>query len=202
MIYKLITMKKIFFIGVFCASMAFVACSNGKEQGQAESQNGINSTNKTEKVTKTSEPVTDCTSDELAELSQILKIEATNQDDIKLFRELASWSDTPYKSAGVDKDGADCSGFVVTVFKNVYDVKLPRKTVDIYGKVNTISKDDAQAGDLVFFNTDGKTDETPNYMGIYLKDNRFVIMSSKGFKAESLESSYYKKNFVCVGRVE
>lgn len=196
------TMKKIIFIGAFCASMALVACSSGNEQGQTESRNGASSTDKTENVTKKSEPVTDCTSDELAELSQTLKVEATNQDDIKLFREVASWSNTPYKSAGMDKDGADCSGFVVTVFKNVYDIKLPRKTVDIYGKVNTISKDDAKAGDLVFFNTDGKTDETPNYMGIYLKDNRFVIMSSKGFKTESLESSYYKKNFVCVGRVE
>ena len=65
-----------------------------------------------------------------------------------------------------------------------------------------IDLEDAESGDLVFFRTDGKTNQTPNYMGIYLKENRFVVMSSKGLKFESMSSSYYKKNFVCAATIE
>lgn len=192
-------MKKQLLIYVFCASFAWTACSGSNEQ---ETSASSKESDKTTEVTKEKEPAIHCSGLELSDLSRQLNVNVTNDDDIKLFREIASWVGAPYKSAGVDKSGADCSGFVDAVFNQVYGIKLPRQTAKIYEQIRSVSKEDAQSGDLVFFRTDGKISQTPNYLGIYLKENRFAVMSSKGFKIESLESSYYKKNFVCVGRVK
>lgn len=145
---------------------------------------------------------TDVSSSELDQLSSLLGVTVGQGDDLALFREIASWADTPFKSAGTDKSGADCSGFVGAVYQKVYNIGLPRQTSSIYDKSSRIDSTKAKSGDLVFFRTDGKTNQTPNYMGIYLKDNRIAVMSSKGLKFESLSSSYYKKNFVCAGVVK
>ena len=139
---------------------------------------------------------------ELDRLSTTLGITVEQEDDVELFREVATWVGTPYKSAGADKNGADCSGFVNAVYDKVYNISLPRQTSKIYERSSRIDLEDAKAGDLVFFRTDGKTNQTPNYMGIYLKENRFVVMSSKGLKFENMSSSYYKKNFVCAATIE
>lgn len=179
--------------------MAFIAnsCSGSSESAsKSESENEI--------VEVPDKPVhrIKYASLELDKLSTTLGINVEQNDDVELFREIASWVGTPYKSAGSDKNGADCSGFVNAVYGKVYNISLPRQTAKIYERSSRISLENVESGDLVFFRTDGKTDQTPNYMGIYLKDNRFAVMSSKGLKFESMSSSYYKKNFVCAAAIE
>lgn len=192
-------MRKVLFIGLVCSGLALTAnsCSGSSESA---------STTESEKTTvdEPEKPVKKVryASLELDRLSTTLGITVEQEDDVELFREVATWIGTPYKSAGADKNGADCSGFVNAVYDKVYSISLPRQTSKIYERSSRIDLENAKAGDLVFFRTDGKTNQTPNYMGIYLKENRFVVMSSKGLKFENMSSSYYKKNFVCAATIK
>lgn len=191
-------MRKVLFIGFVCSVLALAAnsCSGSSESTSKTESNEVT-------VDKPEKPVKKVryASLELDRLSTTLGITVKQEDDVELFREVATWVGTPYKSAGADKSGADCSGFVNAVYDKVYSISLPRQTSKIYERSSRIDLEDAKAGDLVFFRTDGKTNQTPNYMGIYLKENRFVVMSSKGLKFENMSSSYYKKNFVCAATI-
>ncbi len=173
------------------------SCS-GSSEPSSNPENG----NATEEVSSKPARRVRYASLELDRLSTTLGITVGQDDDVELFREIASWAGVPYKSAGFDKNGADCSGFVNAVYEKVYNVSLPRQTAKIYEKSKRIDIEDIQTGDLVFFRTDGKLNQTPNYMGIYMKENRFAVMSSKGMKYECMTSSYYKKNFVCAASIE
>ena len=140
---------------------------------------------------------------DLSSFSEKFGFTVTSSDDRELFAEVVTWLGTPYLSAGNDKNGADCSGFICSVYQTVYDKKLPRRTCEIYDKCKTIPLSDVKAGDLVFFRPDGKMDEKPNYAGIYLKDNKFVIVSSsKGVTIADMGSNYYKKTFVSAAQVQ
>ena len=140
---------------------------------------------------------------DLSSFSEKFGFRVTSSDDRELFAEVVTWLGTPYLSAGNDKNGADCSGFICSVYQTVYDKKLPRRTSDIYDKCKTIPLSSAKAGDLVFFRPDGKMDEKPNYAGIYLKDDKFVIVSSsKGVTIADMGSNYYKKTFVSAAQVQ
>src|SRR5215207_2918990 len=69
---------------------------------------------------------------------------------------------TPYRNGGSTVDGFDCSGFVQYVFAQ-HGVRIPRtvrKQADVGARVR-----DAEAGDLVFFATDG---DGPTHVGIAL----------------------------------
>lgn len=141
-------------------------------------------------------------SSDLSSLSEKLGFPVSSGDDVELFNEVVSWLGSPYMSAGNDKSGVDCSGFICSVYQTLYNMKLPRRTCEIYEKCKTVSVSEAKAGDLVFFRPDGKMDETPNYAGIYLKNNKFVIVSSsKGVTIADLGSNYYKKTFVSAAKV-
>ncbi|MCR5497787.1 MAG: C40 family peptidase [Paludibacteraceae bacterium] len=140
---------------------------------------------------------------DLSSFSEKFGFTVTSSDDRELFAEVVTWLGTPYLSAGNDKNGADCSGFICSVYQTVYDKKLPRRTCEIYDKCKTIPLSDVKAGDLVFFRPDGKMDEKPNYAGIYLKDNKFVIVSSsKGVTIADMGTNYYKKTFVSAAQVQ
>lgn len=139
---------------------------------------------------------------DLSALAESLGFPVYQNDDIELFQEVKSWLGAPYKAAGNDKSGVDCSGLIYEVYGKIYTKELARHTAGIYDQCQGIGQSDAKAGDLVFFRTDGKMEEKPNFAGIYLKNDYFVIVSSsKGVTISSLNSSYYKKNFVTVGRV-
>ena len=191
-------MRKVLFIGLVCSGLVLAANScSGSSESTSKTESEKTTVEEPEKPVKKVRYA----SLELDRLSTTLGITVEQEDDVELFREVATWVGTPYKSAGADKNGTDCSGFVNAVYDKVYSISLPRQTSKIYERSSRIELEDAKTGDLVFFRTDGKTNQTPNYMGIYLKENRFVVMSSKGLKFENMSSSYYKKNFVCAATI-
>ncbi len=58
---------------------------------------------------------------------------------------------TPYVWGGASPGGFDCSGFVSYVFGQM-GVSLPHHAASQYGMGSPVSRDQLQAGDLVFFN--------------------------------------------------
>lgn len=81
----------------------------------------------------------------------------------------------PYVWGGTSlTKGADCSGFVLSVFKK-YGVTLPHHSGSQAKSGTKISRDELQAGDLIFYaNSSG----TINHVAIYLGGNQVVHASN------------------------
>ena len=142
--------------------------------------------------------------DERAALSAKFGFEITKDDNIKLYRCVSSWLGVRYRTGGTTKSGVDCSGFAGAVYNDVYGKKIHRTVVDIYSEdCRHIRQGNLEEGDLVFFRTDGKNSKTPNHVGVYLKNGKFVhASSSRGVVVNSLEQEYYRKEFIKGGRVK
>lgn len=133
-----------------------------------------------------------------------LGVKATSGDNQKLYAECASWIGAPYKYGGSTKKGTDCSGMTFTIYKAVYGKTLTRTSAGMLSdNCKKISKKELREGDLVFFRTDGKRSSTPNHVGIYLKENKFIHAStSKGVIVSDLNQEYYVENWIAGGRVK
>ncbi|WP_227394328.1 C40 family peptidase [Jeotgalibacillus aurantiacus] len=95
---------------------------------------------------------------------------------------------TPYVYGGASPSGFDCSGFVQFIMKDA-GVSLPRTTSSQYGVGTSVSKENLQAGDLVFFNTFGSG---VSHVGIYIGNSQFIHAHSyKGINIDSINDPYY-----------
>lgn len=122
----------------------------------------------------------------------------------KLYLVSASWLGTSYKYGGMSAAGVDCSGLTNIIVKKVYGKSLNRSSADIYAaNVTKISKSSIKEGDLVFFRTDGKRSKTPNHVGVYLNNDKFIHAStSKGVIVSSMSQQYYVTNYIGAGRLK
>lgn len=130
-----------------------------------------------------------------------LGLKYDKNDNALLYNEVASWLGVPYLFAGHDKQGTDCSGLVMEVFLKVYGKKVHRNSTRMLEEnCDTISLEDIQEADLIFFAT-GSNREAINHVGIYLKEGKFVHAASKGVKVDDIETPYYRSRMIAVGRV-
>lgn len=105
---------------------------------------------------------------------------------------------TPYKYGGTTAAGFDCSGFILHIMEN-YKLDLPRTSQTQAKTGSYVEKEDLRAGDLVFFNTNGKG---ISHAGIYMGENEFAhSSSSKGVTISNLSEGYYKDRYVTARRV-
>lgn len=80
-----------------------------------------------------------------------------------------------------------------------FDIALPHTSKGQAQKGTEVAKDNLRAGDLVFFNTDGKG---ISHVGIYVGDGKFAHAStSNGVTINKLSDSYYAKRYVTARRV-
>lgn len=107
------------------------------------------------------------------------------------------WKNVKYKFGGNSKNGIDCSAFTQRVFKEKFNVKIPRTTRTQVNSGKQIPKSKLELGDLVFFKT-GKTDR---HVGIYMGDGTFLHASIKGVKYTKLNKPFYKKAYWTSRRV-
>ncbi len=116
-----------------------------------------------------------------------------------LYQYIDSWIGVPYKWAGESKSGTDCSGFVMVVYRDVFNKKLQRSATEMVKECEPIEKAMLQEADLVFFDINGKN----SHVGIYLANGRFIHAStSRGVIISDLSQSYYQKYWGRAGRVK
>lgn len=134
------------------------------------------------------------------ELQQKLGVNQKQIKDSKLYTFIDEWYSVPYKYAGCQKSGVDCSCFANILYDQVYGKKIARSAGEMFKACDEIDIDHAKMGDLVFFKIGGNS---ISHVGVFLKSKLFVHSStSKGVIINSLEEAYYKKYFFCAGRVK
>jgi len=103
-----------------------------------------------------------------------------------------------YGSSGPSR--FDCSGLTSFVY-NKYGYKLPRRSVEQSNAGVFVNKNQLVEGDLVFFSNRG--DRVVNHVGIYVGNNNFVHASTsgRGVVQDSLQDSYYVRNYVTARRI-
>jgi len=116
----------------------------------------------------------------------------------KITKAFKKWQGTPYKWGGNSTRGVDCSGLVTQVYKNKFDLSLPRTSETQVTQGFRVSRNKLKVGDLVFF----KTGRTTRHLGIYVGDNKFMhASSSRGVIITSLNNSYWKPKYWQARRV-
>lgn len=103
-----------------------------------------------------------------------------------------------YKYGGTNESGFDCSGFTSYVFAAL-GIELPRDSRSQAKLGVKIAKHELKKGDLVFFNTNGKT---ISHVGIYIGDGKMAHASTKqGTVITEIDSGYYAKRYVTARRI-
>lgn len=119
-----------------------------------------------------------------------------------LVAEAARWLGVPYKYAGNDKKGVDCSGLTSQVFLKTLNVKMPRSSREQQQWCINIRKENLQPGDLVFFAT-GSDRNRVSHVGIYIGSGDIIhASSSRGVIISNLTENYYLKRYHSSGRPE
>lgn len=106
---------------------------------------------------------------------------------------------TPYRYGGADpREGFDCSGLVFYTYTRA-GLDIPRTSQAQFKAARKISIEQADRGDLVFF----QDQEKLSHVGIYLGDGRFVHAPATGRRVSvaSLQAPYYQRHLVAVGRL-
>ncbi len=104
----------------------------------------------------------------------------------------------PYKWAGTSKQGFDCSGYTSWVFAK-FGIELPHTSKGQAEKGTEVSKENLRAGDLVFFNTDGRG---ISHVGVYVGDGKFYhSATNQGVVITKLSEDYYAKRYVTARRI-
>lgn len=101
----------------------------------------------------------------------------------------------PYQWGGMSPSGFDCSGLVAYAYAQA-GVSLPHNAAAQYGYGTPVSRDQLQAGDIVFFNGLG-------HNGIYIGGGLFVHSPHTGdvVKVSSLSDSWYASTWVGARRL-
>lgn len=113
----------------------------------------------------------------------------------EIMEHFSEWKGTKYKWGGDTKKGIDCSAFIGKVYKNGFNIKLPRTTSDLKNEGIKVNKNNLKIGDMVFFRGN-------KHVGIYIGNNEFIHASSKkGVVKSQMSSGYYAKTYTQARRI-
>lgn len=107
----------------------------------------------------------------------------------------------PYKYGATGPNSFDCSGLTQYVYKNAVGVAIPRVSSDQAKTGKSISYNNLQPGDLVFFNTSGSG---ISHVGIYIGNNEMIHAPSSGKTISIVNiktNSYWSSRYVTARRI-
>ena len=112
--------------------------------------------------------------------------------------EIQSWLGTPHRMGGLSRRGIDCSGLVVVLYEDLFDMRLPRTTTALMHKGRRVERHDLTAGDLVFFKPATKF----HHVGIYLGQGEFVHTSTRyGVMLSRINDDFWRQCYLTSRRL-
>ncbi|MEO0998827.1 MAG: C40 family peptidase [Pseudomonadota bacterium] len=104
----------------------------------------------------------------------------------------------PYRYGGASPAGFDCSGLVHYAYGRA-GLPVPRTTGALWQALPPVAMADVRAGDVLFFDIDGK----PSHVGIYVGEGQFVHAPATGRSVTlaSVDQPFYRDAVLRVGRV-
>lgn len=131
--------------------------------------------------------------------AQVTKGEAADAEiEKRLRREYRRWQGTQHRLGGSGRRGIDCSGFVRSVYKDAFNIELPRTTRVQVRQGLAVPFEDLRAGDLVFF----RPPTYPRHVGIYLGRSEFVHASkNRGVTVSKIDKYYWQKYYWTARRI-
>jgi len=101
----------------------------------------------------------------------------------------------PYVYAGEGPYAFDCSGFTMFVIHNTLGIDIPHDMAVQYQMGRTVSRDELQPGDLVFFQNTFRPGMSHD--GIYIGGGQFIHAEneSTGVRISDLDSEYYSSRW-------
>ncbi|MGI9174101.1 MAG: C40 family peptidase [Rhodothermales bacterium] len=113
-----------------------------------------------------------------------------NATEQTLRAEVETWRGTPHQWGGIDRGGADCSGFVMKLYHDLFGADVPRTTIQQAKAGAGVRRQALQPGDLVFFRPTRKT----RHVGVYLGEGEFAhVSSSVGVTVSRLDQPYWQR---------
>lgn len=106
------------------------------------------------------------------------------------------WKKVPHRTGGLDHRGIDCSGLLLTIFQDVFDIDLPRTSREQSQLGYAVQPHQRRPGDLVFFKDRGL-----DHIGVVVNDHQFLHATTKRGVVLSQFDSYWKPRLRCVRRV-
>lgn len=106
------------------------------------------------------------------------------------------WRGVRYRSGGEDFNGVDCSGLVRAIFRDAFQIELPRTSEEQSRMGEAVPRGQIRPGDLVYF-----VDRGRDHVGVVVNDGQFLHASSKKGVIVSKLDGYWQKRLLRVRRV-
>lgn len=131
------------------------------------------------------------------------RLEADAPDSWRsLYSEGCKWLGTPYKYGGNDRNGVDCSGLMVAIYRDALNIKLPRTSRQQSEWCRHVDIKNLQPGDLLFFDTSRDRNGKVSHVGLYLGSGEMLHSStSRGVIVSAIVDNYYSERLLACGRV-
>ncbi|GAB6110572.1 hypothetical protein JCM14713_03300 [Desulfomicrobium salsuginis] len=84
-----------------------------------------------------------------------------------------AWKGVPHRIGGTDHRGVDCSGLMQIVFREAFDMELPRTSREQSRLGQNVPPADMRPGDLVYF-----IDKRGDHIGVVVERGRFLHASA------------------------
>lgn len=126
----------------------------------------------------------------------------TNKDIVSTAKQYQGKLKYDFGSDAIEQGTGDCSSYTEHVF-GVYGIDIGADTNAQYQQGYGVNKEDAKAGDLVFFKdtyNSGHIDGV-SHVGIMVSNDEFIHLSSSGCKVSNLNNNYYSKHFLAIKRL-
>ena len=106
------------------------------------------------------------------------------------------WRGVRYRPGGSDYRGVDCSGLVQAIFRDAFEVDLPRVSSDQAKLGESVPRGDIRPGDLLYF-----VDRGRKHVGVAVDDSKFLHASRRKGVTLSKFDGYWSKRLIRVRRI-
>lgn len=106
-----------------------------------------------------------------------------------LLSHFQAWKGVRHRVGGTDRQGVDCSGLVQVVFRDAFQVDLPRTSRAQSRAGQPVDSRDLRPGDLLYF-----LDKRGDHIGVVVSDRTFMHASaSQGVILSTLDGYWWPR---------